>query len=221
MQNLINQEQFELEVLNKLNSKKFLKYLVFGGGTMLRLCYGLNRFSADLDFWTIKEFNINKLYNDLKEYFEQLYTLTDYQNKFYTLLYEIKSKNYPRSLKVEIRKEVKKIETEKAIAYSPYSNIQVLVTVVALKEMMTSKIKSFLERREIRDAFDIEFLLKKGIRLTDEPKTLKQILRTLDSLSKRDYTVKLGSLLVEEQRKYYISENFKILKFAINEILKL
>jgi len=28
----------------------------------------------------------------------------DAENKFYTMLFEIKSKNYPRSLKIEIRK---------------------------------------------------------------------------------------------------------------------
>ncbi|MBI4243194.1 MAG: nucleotidyl transferase AbiEii/AbiGii toxin family protein, partial [Planctomycetes bacterium] len=51
MQDLIRQERFELEVLDRLNSKKILTNLVFGGGSMLRLCFGLNRFSVDLDFW--------------------------------------------------------------------------------------------------------------------------------------------------------------------------
>lgn len=50
MQDLIMQERFEMEVLDKLNSSKILPKLVFTGGTMLRLCHGLNRYSADLDF---------------------------------------------------------------------------------------------------------------------------------------------------------------------------
>ncbi|MEO0093377.1 MAG: hypothetical protein ABIK67_03890, partial [candidate division WOR-3 bacterium] len=70
---------------------------------------------------------------------------------------------------------------------------------------------------EIRDVFDIEFLLKKGISLPDDKTILERILRTLNSLTKRDYTVKLGSLLEAASRKYYILENFKILKLAINE----
>jgi len=32
------QERFELEVLDRLNSGKFLTQIIFGGGTMLRLC---------------------------------------------------------------------------------------------------------------------------------------------------------------------------------------
>lgn len=38
-------------------------------------------------------------------------------------------------------------------------------------------------------------------------------------LSKRDYTVKLGSLLEDEERRYYITENFKILRQKIFEII--
>lgn len=219
MQNLIKQELFELEVLEKLNGKKFLNHLVFGGGTMLRLCFGLNRFSVDLDFWIIKPIKFKKLFSNLKEYLSQFYTLTDSENKFYTLLFELKSKNYPRHLKIEIRKEIKKIEIERAIAYSKYSNTQVFLNVVALQEMMTSKIKTFLERQEIRDLFDIEFLLKKGINLPDDSKVLKNLLTGVKSLAGRDYSVKLGSLLDADQRKYYNTENFKILKLALTERL--
>ena len=47
-------EIYEIEVLDKMNSIKALEPLVFGGGTMLRLCHELNRYSVDLDFWFIK-----------------------------------------------------------------------------------------------------------------------------------------------------------------------
>jgi len=219
MQDLIKQERFELEVLDRLNSGKFLSNLVLGGGTMLRLCYGLNRFSLDLDFWTIKKLNQNKLYQELKKYLAQFYTLTDCANKFYTLIFEIKSRDYPRRLKLEIRKEKKKIRTAQAIAYSPYANTQVLLKVVSLLDMMQAKIGAFLKRKEIRDVFDMEFLLKKGVALNAPVKTLKQLLKEIASLGAGDYRVKLGSILEETQRKYYLRENFKILKSAIQEKL--
>ena len=152
MQDLIKQEQFELEVLERLNSGRFLTYLVFGGETMLRLCFGLNRFSADLDFWLIKKIDTSKLFGDLKKYLNQFYTIKDCANKFYTLLFELKSSSYRRSLKIEIRKKPKKIKTERAIAYSPYSNIQVFLKVVSLEDMMQAKINSLIDRKEIRDA---------------------------------------------------------------------
>jgi predicted nucleotidyltransferase component of viral defense system len=221
MQNLIQQEQFELELLEKLNSRKFLSKLVFCGGTMLRLCYGLDRFSVDLDFWIGPGIKVTQLYSALKEYLSRWFTLSGAVNKFYTLLFEIKSKQFPRNLKIEIRKEIKKVETERAIAYSKYSTVQVFLTTVSLKEMMDSKIKAFLTRREVRDAFDMEFLLKKGIPLSADGATSAQLLAIIDSLTKRDYTVKLGSLLESEQRKYYRSENFKILRLALQEKIQL
>ena len=43
-------EIFEMEVLEKLKNARLLDPLVFGGGSMLRLCHELNRYSVDLDF---------------------------------------------------------------------------------------------------------------------------------------------------------------------------
>ncbi len=221
MQNLIKQEQFELEVLDRLNSKRLLSNLIFGGGTMLRLCYGLNRFSVDLDFYFAKKIDTRKFFATIKEYLSKFYTIKDSANKFNTLLFEIKSKDYPRSLKIEIRKEPKKFKTETAIAYSKYSNMQVFTKAVSLKDMVSAKIEAFLNRKEIRDVFDLEFLFKKGISLEVPPDTLKKVLAGINSLDKKDYTVKLGSILEKEERKYYVAENFKILKLAINEKLAL
>ncbi len=41
--------------------------------------------------------------------------------------------DYPRSLKIEIRKKVRKFKTEMCIAYSKYSNYQVLVRCLSLR----------------------------------------------------------------------------------------
>ena len=222
MRDLIKQEQFEIEVLNRLNSGQFLRSLVFCGGTMLRLCHGLNRFSVDLDFWLPARIKINpegirKLFRGIRDHLARDYALSDAENKFYTMLFELKSPRYPRNLKIEIRKDAGKVRTEKVIAYSRFANDQVFLTAVSLEYMMKSKIETFIQRKEIRDAFDLEFLLKKGIALSSDTEILEKITGILESLSKRDYTVKLGSLLENEQRKYYISENFKILKRAIRE----
>ncbi|RLB79717.1 MAG: hypothetical protein DRH24_12070 [Deltaproteobacteria bacterium] len=219
MRDLIAQERFELEVLDQLNSSGLLRQLVFTGGTMLRLCFGLERFSVDLDFWVWRG-DPEQLFHKLREVFSQSYMLKDCANKFYTLLFELKAEDYPRSLKVEVRKNPPEgIRTEQAIAYSKHSDLQVLVRVVTLQDMMRLKVNAFLERGEIRDVYDIEFLLRKGIALNLPEDTLRSLLDGINSLKKRDYTVKLGSLLEEPQRRYYIEENFKLLKAAIREKL--
>ncbi|MFN3740985.1 MAG: nucleotidyl transferase AbiEii/AbiGii toxin family protein [Thermodesulfovibrionales bacterium] len=218
MQDLIKQEQFEIEVLDRLNSGRFLDALVFTGGTMLRLCYGLNRYSLDLDFWLYKNVDMERYFHKLKEFLSKHYLLCDAQNKFYTMLFEIKTKDYPRSLKIEIRK-TEGVKTESSIAYSKHSNRQVLVRTLPLQEVMRSKIEAFLSRKEIRDVFDIEFLLKKGIELKTTKDELKKLFDAVSSLKKTDYTVKLGSILEPQDRKYYLKENFKILLMKIKELL--
>ena len=217
MQDLIKQERFEIEVLDRLNSGKFLSNLVFGGGTMLRLCHGLDRFSIDLDFWLRREKAPADLPGVLKSYLANYYTIKDATDKFYTILLELKSPRYLRSLKIEIRKEAGKFRTEQAIAYSRHSTLQVLVKTVSLPDMMASKVNAFLNRKEIRDVYDLEFLVKKGVPLTLPEQQRKDLLEEINNLTKRDYTVKLGMLLEEEQRNYYRTENFKILKAALQQ----
>ena len=216
MQDLVKQEQFELEVLDSLNSKKLLASLVFCGGTMLRLCHGLDRFSVDLDFWVVKAIDEKKLFSGLRDCLSMDYEVKDAASKFHTMLFEIRSRDYPRALKIEIRKESKKIGTEKMIAYSRYSDLQVILTVVRLDDMMKSKVEAFLGRAEARDLFDIEFLVKKGIGLNAVPAdSLRKVMKKMEELNKHDYGTRLGSLLEARERLYYMKEHFKILKARI------
>jgi predicted nucleotidyltransferase component of viral defense system len=215
MRDLIKQEQFEIEVLDKLNSGKFLRHLIFGGGTMLRLCHGLDRFSVDLDFWLLKAKAPSDLPSSLRDYLAGYYTIRDATDKFYTILMELKSPRYPRSLKIEVHKNAQKFRAEQAIAYSPHSTLQVIVKAVSLSDMMASKVSAFLDRKEIRDVYDMEFLVKRGVPLSVSKQRRNEVLQQIDGLSKRDYTVKLGMLLEEAKRIYYRNENFKILKDAL------
>ena len=220
MRDLIQHEQFELEVLDRLNSGRFLANLIFGGGTMLRLCHGLDRYSVDLDFWVTKNIDWAKFYRKMGKYLLQFYKITDSANKHFTILFELKSTQYPRALKIEIRKEAKVIKTETGIAYSTNSNIQVLLKTVTLEEMMKSKIEAFLSRKEIRDAYDIEFLLKRGIPLAAENEILGKLLAELEKLSKKDFSVKLGTLLDASARKYYLENGFRILVLSLRDKIK-
>lgn len=215
MQELIKQEQFEIEVLDKLNTCKLLDPLLFGGGTMLRLCHGLERFSVDLDFWFIKKVDFKQFFILCQNCLKQDYVIKDAMDKHYTLLLEISSKNYPRNLKIEMRKEIKDMSFDNSIAYSTYTNKQVLIKTAKLDWIMKSKINTFLVRQEIRDCFDLEFLIKKGIEIEGSREQLKRLLKMIDSLSKQDYKVKLGSILEEKLRKYYIQNKFKILRDVV------
>jgi predicted nucleotidyltransferase component of viral defense system len=219
MQDLIKQEQFEIEVLDRLNTKRFLQNLVFCGGTMLRLCWELDRYSVDLDFWIIKNMDFGKFLNELKTELSEYYKVKDSANKFQTIVFELKSPVYPRSLKVEIRKEQKKIKIENSIAFSTFSNTQVMVKAVSLEDMMNAKIQAFLSRKEIRDIYDIEFMFKRGIQVETGKENINLLLRGIEAFTKKDYSVKLGSLLEANQRKYYTENNFIILRRHLLSLL--
>jgi predicted nucleotidyltransferase component of viral defense system len=229
MRDLIKQEQFELEVLDRLQSGRFLDRLAFGGGTMLRLCFGLDRYSVDLDFWLLPATGGKKQGTDresvspslsdpmawfsgLQQFLAHHYEIRDAADKFHTLVIELKSPDYPRSLKLEMRKGVKITKTERAIAYSRHSSVQVYVRTIPLPEMMTSKIDAFLQRKEIRDAYDLEFLVKKGVTANISREKADQVLTVVAALTRQDYNVKLCSLLEADQRPYYRQNNFRILK---------
>ena len=217
MYNLHKHEIFEIEVLEKLNNARFLEPLVFGGGTMLRLCWGLPRYSVDLDFWFIKKINQKRYFSKLKEYLSSLYELTDSNIKFYSLLFEIRTANYPNRLKIEIRKETEPCDFEQKIAFSPYATRQVALRVHTLGQTLRNKIAAALDRKDIRDCFDIEFLLRQGLSLEADIDKLNKLKILLLSFKERDYKVTLGSLLDEKVRKYYSINKFDYLLAKINE----
>ena len=204
-------EAFEIEVLKKLKNGAFLRPLVFIGGTMLRLCYELNRYSTDLDFWFIKKIDQRDYFKKLKGYLAGYYEITDAQIKFNTLLIEIRSGNYPKRLKIEIRKEPGECDFQERIAFSKYGTAQVILRAVTLEQALKNKIKAALARKDIRDFFDIEFILRQGVVLACNKAGLLALKVILNGFRENEYKVALGSLLAADTRKYYLKNRFDYL----------
>jgi hypothetical protein len=206
-------EAFEIEILDKMNSAKVLEPLVFGGGTMLRLCHELNRYSVDLDFWFIKRTPQKKYFDNLQKAFEKDYEITDAEIKHYTLLFELRSAEYPKRLKIEIRRELKQCDYQKMIAFSKSSSRQVLVNAHTLEQSMKNKIQAFFDRGEIRDCFDIEFLIRRGVYLpVSSDREVAELRKKIARFKDIDFRVKLGSILEKDIRDYYIENRFSFLE---------
>jgi predicted nucleotidyltransferase component of viral defense system len=204
-------EQFEMEVLQHLQRCRILEYLIFGGGTMLRLCHGLPRYSTDLDFYLFDQSRAKELFQKIHDYLQVHYTLIDGQDKYNTHLFELKSPNYPRKLKIQINKKKVIPNTQLSIAWSPNSSQQVPVTIIPLKTMMQFKFEAFIDRKEIRDAYDIEYLVRRGISLLREKDKLEEVRKQIMALTPNDYNIKLGSILAPDQRAYYRENKFSFL----------
>ncbi|MEW6195240.1 MAG: nucleotidyl transferase AbiEii/AbiGii toxin family protein [Bacteroidota bacterium] len=219
MQHLQDLEIFEIEILELLNSNKILDKLFFGGGTMLRLCHNLNRYSTDLDFWLDIGTDSKEIFKRIRLSLEKNYIITDAANKNNTLLFEIKSEKVKRNLKIEVRKEQSNFEWEKKIAFSTFTNKQVMVNALTLKQMMKNKISAAVSRKIIRDFFDIEFLFKRGVEIIATQDELRQLLMIISSFKIRDYKVTLGSVLEEKERNYYSENELKLLVEEIHRKL--
>ena len=213
-------EEFEIEVLDKMNSARLLEPLVFGGGSMLRLCHELNRYSVDLDFLFVKKISTQEYYDKIRNAIVKDYEITDSQIKHYTLLFELRSAFYPKRLKIEIRRERKNCDYEKKIAFSNFSTKQVVLNAHTLDQIMKNKVEAFLNRREIRDCFDIEFLLRRGVELPVLGD--RQSIEFRDKLAgfkDRDFKVKLGSILEIDIRNYYIVNRFRYLEEKLDRLV--
>ena len=213
MRRLNDHEAFEMAMLHWLGSKRFLGSLAFGGGTMLRLCHELPRYSLDLDFWFFKEQNYDQFYDQLSNALFQDHDVTDVQNKHYSILAEIRRQKGMPKLKIEIRKTISHPgSTEEKIAFSPNFAAQILVRGFTLKQMLRNKVLALIDRGAIRDAFDLEFLVRKGTALELTEKEKQDILKKLKGFRKKDFDVQLGSILQPDLRNYYRQQRFVYLQ---------
>lgn len=217
MKELMLHERFEIETLDEMRKSRVLKSLVFGGGTMLRLCHQLPRFSVDLDFY-IKNPNsdFEEAFELLNRHFQHLgIEITDKHKKHFTYLIEIRRPSSPRRLKIEIRKENKQARLiEPSIAFSPaVPDMQVAVTSCSLEQMATNKIEALIQRQLARDAYDLEFLIRHGVDIaknianTDREKALVVV----QNMKPKDIKDTLGPLLPPIERQRIFKTGFSLL----------
>ena len=212
-------EVFEIEVLDRLNSAKLLDPLVFGGGSMLRLCHELDRYSVDLDFWFVRKTSQPAFFERLQTALAENYEITDAQIKHFTVLVEIRSSTYPKRLKIEIRREQKKCDFQTKIAFSRFSTQQVMLRAHTLDQTMKNKIDALLDRAEIRDCFDIEFMLRRGTKLPDlSINQVQSLMKRTTGFKDKDFKVKLGSIVDSDTRRYYTQNRFSYLVEKLNAV---
>jgi len=161
-------EYWELIILKGLYESSLGRYLIFKGGTALRLTYGSPRFSEDLDFSLIKNALKGKFSSLVKKMiapFPEL-SLTDLEEKYYTYLAEMKvTQNYlpfPFRIKIEISKrQTKGYQWELKLLSSPATVIQVMGQVATLEQIYKDKLACLEGRAKPKDLFDLWYISEK------------------------------------------------------------
>jgi predicted nucleotidyltransferase component of viral defense system len=161
-------EYWELIVLKGLYDSPFGRYLIFKGGTALRLAYGSPRFSEDLDFSLTKDIlegKFSSLVEKILSPFPEL-SKTDLEEKYYTYLAEIKVTQsylaFPFRIKIEISKrEIKNYQWELKLLSSAATVIQVMGQVATLEQIYKDKLACLKGRAKPKDLFDLWYISEK------------------------------------------------------------
>lgn len=156
---------------------KYSEGFVFKGGTCLRICYGLQRASEDLDFNTslpisqVRKIMKNCLRDyDLLNIPHEVYVEKEYEgNKRFEVRFEGPlyngNKESTNTLKVDFNKN-KVTNTIVKVIPQLFSDIP-LFTLVSLAEheILAEKIRALVSRSAPRDAYDVWILLQKKVKL--------------------------------------------------------
>lgn len=191
MRPVIAKELLHYDILFALEDNGLLDHLTFQGGTALRLCYGADRFSEDLDFVGGSAFSsahLMNMKNCLEQYIGERYGLdievkepkkivNKSQGKDIQVnKWQIKITTEPE--KKDIPKQKIKIEVANVPAYSkspqplkqnysflPDGYSDLIIMTESLDEIMADKIVAFVGCQKYiryRDIWDLRWLKQKG-----------------------------------------------------------
>ncbi len=231
--NLYYEEKEYLQYIFLNAVSRYPTNFIFKGGTSLRICFGFERASEDLDFST--NLKINKLkeviYKCLKDFEllnleSEIYSEKEFQGN---LRFEIRFKGplfqsstrSTNTLKIDFNKRKVKNKTVK-IVQKLFSDVPMFsIVVLDEREILAEKIRALINRTESRDLYDIWMLLNKGIKidkklLSIKLKEEKSKFSNLKLPSKEEYDRDLRSLIkiipIYEQVKKEVLEAFDKIK---------
>lgn len=157
---------------------EFASDLVFKGGTALKLFYGLNRFSEDLDFTysgeksrkeTVEKFGrifkrADMTYNIDAEKIKRRGTDTslDFELKVEGPLYDKRKTSQNIEFNISLRERAIDAPVLESLS-SRYPDIPTTgIPVMSINEMLAEKVRAVITRREVaaRDLYDLYYMIK-------------------------------------------------------------
>jgi len=191
MRPVVEKELLHYNILYILDKHELLNQLTFQGGTSLRLCYGGQRFSEDLDFAGGKNFKTEQLMEMskcLEQYIGERYLLDILVKTPKDLLDEVSHGGIKvntwqiRVVTAPARKDIPKQMIKIKVANIPFYTREIrrlqsnyeflpdgygdtLIGVESLNEIMADKLISFPQCQKYiryRDIWDLQWLKKQG-----------------------------------------------------------
>lgn len=203
---VILREYVQLVFLKELYSHKYSENIFFKGGTAIRLIFGGDRFSEDLDFSVMG--TLTAFDQFISSFFTKLSKLYGWNIKkrktiagaTYLLSIKEENKGYGLFINLDFSFREKVLQPTKSVIDTIYPVIFTsFVNHLSMDEMFAEKIRATMTRNKGRDIYDMWFLLSKGVSISNEL-----------VLAKLDYydMVKFDKNLLIEKIKNFGKEQF-------------
>ena len=150
--------------------------LIFKGGTALRLAYGGNRYSEDLDFNGPQDISLlQSLWGRVVDGLEDFGIGAEMRNawssdvgysfdvSFRGPLYD--GRNHSKGkVRVDVNRRPEEVESRRELVTSEYDDVRpFVVTVLTLEHLLAEKVRAMVVRGKPRDLYDIWLLLRQGV----------------------------------------------------------
>ncbi|KKP47929.1 MAG: hypothetical protein UR39_C0002G0032 [Candidatus Woesebacteria bacterium GW2011_GWA1_33_30] len=168
----ILREIIQIQFLNELYKNKDSKHLFFKGGTALKIIFGSNRYSEDLDFTTnltLKKLNIliDKAIVELKKEYPDVYLkdLDTIQGISKKIILPVDISSQPLTIKLDFSKRENVLDPKLGTIFT---NLPITTTSIinhlSLEEILAEKYRAIINRQKGRDLYDFLFILKKNVK---------------------------------------------------------
>ena len=148
--------------------------IIFRGGTSLQKCFGLDRFSEDLDFTASENFSRERIKRALNEVGRFYPTSLSESENIGSVSFKMKIEGplfhgplSMQTIRIEISlREKVSLHPLNRIITPLYSDLQpYMVVFMDPKEIMSEKIRALMTRTKARDLYDTYFLVRKNVKL--------------------------------------------------------
>jgi len=161
----ILREIIQIQFLNELYKNKDSKHLFFKGGTALKIIFGSNRYSEDLDFTT--NILIDKAIVELKKEYPDVYLkdLDTIQGISKKIILPVDISSQPLTIKLDFSKRENVLDPKLGTIFT---NLPITTTSIinhlSLEEILAEKYRAIINRQKGRDLYDFLFILKKNVK---------------------------------------------------------
>ena len=187
--------------------------IYFKGGTCLQKCYGIKRFSEDLDF-NFFDIQIVKVISLIENYFGE--QINDYHETRFGISFSIKFKGILYNgdhqtlcrISFDFReKDIYRKPLQKFIRPVYHDLPNYFILALDTEEILAEKVRAIMTRFKARDVYDLNELLLNNVQVNID--LINQKLKTYDLVFDRNVFI----LKLEEKRKIYSQELQRLTRY--------